>query len=267
MKDWRDLKDIIVTLQAPTDEDTTRRVPLLGDIAYQLHPLLGIIQQCHNNVADISFNWKMLLASRKRLTKDKGLHHPKIVGLLPRKGEESLRSAILASHHPAIRGRWAELPRLLNTHAATSKRKYLRVIPDEGAINTPLLVLLGVLLVDEARITPLLVSIKVLLGAVTLPPEMVWSDDDDTQGPLSLEILNTPLPKGLEKPPNLGQYDGQGDPDDHIAHIDVELVYRRVKGPIRCRLFATTLKKGVLDWYKSLAPGSITSWSQLCTLR
>ncbi|KAK2443645.1 hypothetical protein QL285_014731 [Trifolium repens] len=84
MKDWRDLKDINVTLEAPTDEDTTRRVPLLGDIAYQLHPLVGIIQQCHNNVADISFNWKMLLASHKRPTKDKGLHHPKIVGLLPR---------------------------------------------------------------------------------------------------------------------------------------------------------------------------------------
>jgi hypothetical protein len=95
---------------------------------------------------------------------------------------------------------------------------------------------------------------------------VVWSDDDDTQGPLSLEILNTHLPKGLEKPPNLGHYDGQGDLDDHIAHIDVQLQYRRVKGPIRCRLFATTLKKGALDWYKSLAPGSITSWGQLCTL-
>jgi hypothetical protein len=90
MKDWRDLKDIIVTLQAPTDEDTTRRVPLLGDIAYQLHPLLGIIQQCHNKVADINFSWKMLLDSRSRSTKAKGLHHPKIVGLLPRKGKESL---------------------------------------------------------------------------------------------------------------------------------------------------------------------------------
>jgi hypothetical protein len=95
---------------------------------------------------------------------------------------------------------------------------------------------------------------------------MVWSDDDDNQGPLSLEILNTPLPKGLEKPPSLGQYDGQGDPDDHIAHINVNLQYQRVKGPIRCRLFPTTLKKGALDWYKSLPPGSITSWGQLCTL-
>jgi hypothetical protein len=70
----------------------------------------------------------------------------------------------------------------------------------------------------------------------------------------------------LEKPPSLGQYDGQGEPIDHIAHINVQLQYRRVEGPIRCRLFATTLKKGALDWYKSLAPGSITSWSQLCQL-
>jgi hypothetical protein len=95
---------------------------------------------------------------------------------------------------------------------------------------------------------------------------MALSDEYDTHGPLSLEILNTPLPKGLEKPSSLGQYDGQGDPDDHISHINVQLQYRRVKGPIRCRLFATTLKKGALDWYKSLAPGSITSWGQLYQL-
>jgi hypothetical protein len=70
----------------------------------------------------------------------------------------------------------------------------------------------------------------------------------------------------LEKPPSLGQYDGQEDPDDHISHINVNLQYQRVKGPIRCRLFATTLKKGALDCYKSLPPGSITSWGQLCTM-
>jgi hypothetical protein len=78
--------------------------------------------------------------------------------------------------------------------------------------------------------------------------------------------LNTTLPKGLEKPPSLGQYDGQGDPDDHIAQINVNLQYRWVKGPIRCRLFATTLKKGALDRNKSLPPGSITSWDQQCTM-
>jgi hypothetical protein len=122
MKDWRDLKDIIVALQAPTDEGATRHVPLLGDTALQL-PLVGINQLCHNNVADTSFSSKTLLASRRQYTKGKGLHRQKIAGLFPQKGEESLRSAILASHHPAIRGQWAGIPQLLSTCVATSRRK------------------------------------------------------------------------------------------------------------------------------------------------
>ncbi|MCI36923.1 hypothetical protein A2U01_0058147, partial [Trifolium medium] len=82
--------------------------------------------------------------------------------------------------------------------------------------------------------------------------------------PLSWEILNAPLPAILEKPPsNLGKYDGQGDPDEHISDLDVQLDYRQVRGHIKCRLFSTTLTKRTLDWYKALPPGSIHSWTQL----
>ncbi|PNX90373.1 hypothetical protein L195_g046497, partial [Trifolium pratense] len=35
-------------------------------------------------------------------------------------------------------------------------------------------------------------------------------------------------------------------------------------GSIKCKLFPTTLRKGAMAWYKSLAPGSIDSWSDLC---
>jgi hypothetical protein len=79
-----------------------------------------------------------------------------------------LRSAILATHHPTIRGQWAGIPQLLSTHVATGRRKYIGVLPDAGAITIRLLVLLGVLLAEEANIALLLVITRVLLGTRVL---------------------------------------------------------------------------------------------------
>ncbi|KAI5432584.1 hypothetical protein KIW84_020045 [Lathyrus oleraceus] len=42
------------------------------------------------------------------------------------------------------------------------------------------------------------------------------SDEEDLHCPLSRAIMEAPLPKGMEKPPNLAVYDGTTDPDDHI---------------------------------------------------
>ncbi|CAI8594762.1 unnamed protein product [Vicia faba] len=36
------------------------------------------------------------------------------------------------------------------------------------------------------------------------------------------------------------------------------LHYHNVAGTIKCRLFPTNLRKDAIEWYKSLAPGSIT---------
>ncbi|KAI5412684.1 hypothetical protein KIW84_057364 [Lathyrus oleraceus] len=43
------------------------------------------------------------------------------------------------------------------------------------------------------------------------------SDEEDPHCPLSRAIMEAPLPKGMEKPPNLAVYDGTTDPDDHEA--------------------------------------------------
>ncbi|MCH84045.1 hypothetical protein A2U01_0004875, partial [Trifolium medium] len=93
--------------------------------------------------------------------------------------------------------------------------------------------------------------------------EAYGSDKDEGYGPLSLEILNAPLPPGLERPPKLAKYDGQGDPDEHISVFNIQLDYLRVSGDIKCRLFSTALTKKALDWYKTLPRDSIHSWSQL----
>ncbi|GAU38519.1 hypothetical protein TSUD_148000 [Trifolium subterraneum] len=72
------------------------------------------------------------------------------------------------------------------------------------------------------------------------------------------------LPRALQKPPQLGKYDGLTDHDIHIQNIDVILNYQVVKGGIKCRIFPTTLVQGAMAWYKSLPQGSITSWKDLC---
>ncbi|MCI78842.1 hypothetical protein A2U01_0100113, partial [Trifolium medium] len=61
-------------------------------------------------------------------------------------------------------------------------------------------------------------------------------------------------------------YDGSTDLVDHIENIEDVLEYRNVRGSIKCKLFPTTLRKGVMTWYKSLPPGSVDSWTELCRL-
>ena len=75
--------------------------------------------------------------------------------------------------------------------------------------------------------------------------------------------METRIPRGMEKPPQLATYDGTSDPDDHIKNIEAMLQYHNVSGAIKCRLFPTTLRKGAMSWYKNLAPESITSWRNL----
>ncbi|CAJ2676946.1 unnamed protein product [Trifolium pratense] len=89
------------------------------------------------------------------------------------------------------------------------------------------------------------------------------SDEDDPLCPLSHDILQAPVPKGCERPPPLPAYDGLSDPDEHIASVNATLNFLRVSGAIRCRIFPTTLRKGAMAWYHSLAPRSITSWMDL----
>ncbi|MCI80458.1 hypothetical protein A2U01_0101729, partial [Trifolium medium] len=71
-------------------------------------------------------------------------------------------------------------------------------------------------------------------------------DEEDYRCPLSKEIMRAPIPAGFGRPPPLGTYDGQTDPDEHIDNINVIIDLRMVNGAIRCRLFPTTLRKGAM---------------------
>lgn len=54
------------------------------------------------------------------------------------------------------------------------------------------------------------------------------------RGSLSRAIIDAPLPKGLEKPVNLGTYDNTINPDEHLEIIDALLDYCNVKCSIKC---------------------------------
>ena len=63
------------------------------------------------------------------------------------------------------------------------------------------------------------------------------------------------IPKGMEKPPLLKEYDDIADPVDHVDGFEVTLHYHNVGGPIKCSLFPRTLRKTTMDWYKNLSLG------------
>ncbi|MCI61235.1 hypothetical protein A2U01_0082492, partial [Trifolium medium] len=52
--------------------------------------------------------------------------------------------------------------------------------------------------------------------------------------PFTVRILDSRIPRGLEKPPKLETYDGSTVPDEHVEHIDTVLDYYQAPGPIKC---------------------------------
>jgi len=82
--------------------------------------------------------------------------------------------------------------------------------------------------------------------------------------PFTRRIRENPIPRGLEKPPQMDSYDEISDADEHIENIEVVLTYRSVRGALKCKLFVTTLRRRSITWFKNLKRNSIDSWSDLC---
>lgn len=58
--------------------------------------------------------------------------------------------------------------------------------------------------------------------------------------------------------------DWTADSDKHIKNIEAILNYRNVQGAVKCWLFAATLRKESISWYKSMRREYITSLEELC---
>ena len=89
-------------------------------------------------------------------------------------------------------------------------------------------------------------------------------NDRNAYGPFTRRIREAPIPRGLEKPPQMDSYDGTTDPDERIENIEAVLTYQSVQGAVKCKLFVTTLRRGAVTWFKNLRRNSIDSWSDLC---
>ncbi|XP_057975319.1 uncharacterized protein LOC131162731 [Malania oleifera] len=83
-----------------------------------------------------------------------------------------------------------------------------------------------------------------------------------SEPPFNKEIMEAPLPSRF-KMPTFERYEGLFDPIDHLDNFKMLMQLQGAPDAIMCRAFATTLKGTTRDWYRTLRPGSIGSFSEM----
>ena len=63
--------------------------------------------------------------------------------------------------------------------------------------------------------------------------------------------------------PNFQQFEGKGNPRQHVAHFVETYDNVGTYGDLMVKQFIRSLKGNAFDWYTDLAPGSIDSWNQM----
>ncbi|XP_065637351.1 uncharacterized protein LOC136070820 [Quercus suber] len=80
--------------------------------------------------------------------------------------------------------------------------------------------------------------------------------------PYTKRIDNMRMPNGYQ-PPKFLQFDGHGNPKQHIAHFGETCENAGTQGGLLVKQFVRSLKGNAFDWYTDLEPESIDSWQQL----
>ena len=88
--------------------------------------------------------------------------------------------------------------------------------------------------------------------------------DEAGGSPFSKEIRETPFPEGFILL-NIKAYEGKVDPQDHLDHFNDLTELHMVSDRAKCRMFAVTISNGAKKWFRSMTPGTVTSWQQLST--
>ncbi|KAL9244247.1 hypothetical protein vseg_018044 [Gypsophila vaccaria] len=70
------------------------------------------------------------------------------------------------------------------------------------------------------------------------------------------------MPYGYQ-PPKFQQFDGKGNPKQHIAHFIETCNNAGTNGDLLVKRFVRSLKSTAFDWYTDLGSESIGSWDQL----
>ncbi|KAM1299016.1 hypothetical protein ACFX2F_025756 [Malus domestica] len=66
------------------------------------------------------------------------------------------------------------------------------------------------------------------------------------------------MPRGYQ-PPKFMQFDGKGNPKQHVAHFIETCNNAETEGDYLVKQFVRSLKDNVFDWYTDLEPKSVNS--------
>ncbi|KAH6782090.1 hypothetical protein C2S51_007383 [Perilla frutescens var. frutescens] len=80
--------------------------------------------------------------------------------------------------------------------------------------------------------------------------------------PYTQRIDNLKMPLGYQ-PPKFTQFDGKGNPKQHVAHFVETCNNAGTFGDYLVKQFVRSLKGNAFDWYTDLEPNWIDSWGQL----
>ncbi|KAL0411246.1 UNVERIFIED_CONTAM: hypothetical protein Slati_3714300 [Sesamum latifolium] len=90
--------------------------------------------------------------------------------------------------------------------------------------------------------------------------------DDEIQGvPFSEEIMADELPLNW-KEPNLPEYDGTTDPQEHLSCFENIALLHRYTAGVKCRVFVNTFTRSAQQWFNQLPSGSIRSFGEFRSL-
>ncbi|KAL0446565.1 UNVERIFIED_CONTAM: hypothetical protein Slati_1784400 [Sesamum latifolium] len=82
------------------------------------------------------------------------------------------------------------------------------------------------------------------------------------RSPFSMQILAEALPQGI-RIPGLTDYDGTGDPEDHLDKFLAKADLLDMSDAGYCKIFRTTLSGRAMAWFNQLAAHTIESFEQL----
>ncbi|KAM1373562.1 hypothetical protein ACFX2I_024250 [Malus domestica] len=98
----------------------------------------------------------------------------------------------------------------------------------------------------------------------TIKAQYEWSSHTSLfySKPYSKKIDALKMPRGYQ-PPKFMQFDGKGNPKQHVAHFVETCNNAGTEGDYLAKQFVRSLKGNAFEWYTDLEPESIKSWEQL----
>ncbi|KAM1813802.1 hypothetical protein ACFX11_027549 [Malus domestica] len=119
---------------------------------------------------------------------------------------------------------------------------------------------------DQAAALMGSLSIQQLQKMITNTIKAQYEGSSNTSGlyskAYSKKIDALRMPRGYQ-PPKFMQFDGKGNPKQHVAHFVETCNNAGTEGDYLAKQFVRSLKGNAFEWYTDLEPESINSWEQL----